>query len=1636
MSSQFDATAHISVDLRGFRSASQQVLRSGGDMERVFRDLHNTLNRVDIVEKNLASDISRTARVYAQVANTARTYATAVQKLDQNSKSAARGAQLMSAAFEHLRSALSAVRGMSEKDAARLQRTLSLYEQMTRVLNQLATAQQRMAAITQNAQRIDQAAARDKARAAEAAQRLAMTHQRLAYATNQSYNANTRYSTSTYALRSSIGELEQGYQQLRNILIAIPKALANAAISQESAFAQVTRVVGEADAASAGLLKAFQGIAQTSPISFEEVAKIGQLGAQIGIGADHLEKFTDTITRFSLTTGVASEEATLLLGRIAEMQHVPISQMENLGSAILALGTASAATDAEILRVNESIATVSNLFGLSVQAVSGLSSALATVKVRPELARGSLTRVFGELRDAAEQGGTQLKQLSAIMNMTSNETVKLFRTNPKDEFFLQFVKGLNDVVKSGGSVRTALGGLGIEAVRDIDAISRLANNYDMLSDSFTLSYTEFAKGTELQRQSKGIYETTANELQNLADAFKNLLAQLGTPLAQSLGDWASFFTDYLLDPFKQFLDILGPVIPILTSVGAAAIAGVAAWAAYQVVLSKVTQSFIAMRELQRNLGVTTIGMNTALQAYRGNLGVTTATTMAAANATRSLQVSVSGLATSLQATGAASAATIAANRNIAITSAQAATANQLMATQMAGQLALVRGAAVGLNTATAVTGPALTTMSAAMQRAVASGTALGSGMQYAGVRSAQAAVGINAAAGAATRMGLAARVSSLAFGPWGLAIAGVGLLLAPLISGMFDFSSSADKVYASAMEASGGTQALTNAIKADTQAAEQGVKPLREIAVSKRDVSAADRQAARSARDAAQARINEITLVAGSVSELKRQAQGHDAGAQAARRYLNEIKKENQTLKDSNAVLGKNTAAIGAQTRNWLMSTAEAAANASGLSKSEEALKKLGETGLNVGDVLTKGLTKPEDAIRRLNRASGDLQKESDFIWEGINSGGPGPNPALERQLGSISKAKNFIDALKKAIREQGDEAAKNATVEQLLGKALDKMGGSAGSVGGKVKLTSENLEDLEVSAEDAQKSINTLASKFEGFGTPLDAFKTAAEGAFGSAKDAIDSFSLSTKGGLDSYLKELDKIAKAQRDWATNLIKISATLGPDIAAQFQELGPQAAPAVEELANLGVSELAKIKPKLAAIGNESVSELAASIIKGSSKIKNASASTASIIANIFGKSAGRSKTSLQFDKVVSDYQALLSTLSKSKAKINISIDDAKAFKSLNDIRTYVNLVNRTKISPKVAIDLIKARGDLDKIAAIIREAEASGKLDAKGKANLQTFLYDQALIALQNKLKGYDAQGLLDPKGKARLSTADYNAKIQALVKLVGAKTLSGLLDPKGRAKLDTKAYYSAIDSLAKLVLSTEQQGKLNPKGSAKLNKREFEALLKALKDAVADANRGKLNPKGSASLDTDSFHRSLGGIVLAANRTGSKIQAALSRTATVSVVYRNANNPPPQRVTYAARGGWIRGPGGPRDDRVPVMGSNKEFMVNARSAKQHADLLEAINSPRGMRQPVAVLNPKAAVAYGRALESVSRVRQHSRLIGAITPDGTLKRRYGRQDVRTGPVINVNNTYPQAEPTSITINRSLAYAAALSGTLP
>lgn len=1635
MATQFDATARINVDLRGFSQAANEITKSGGSMTRIFQNLHVQLNQLEASNKKVSADLLKLLSAFNQISTAAQKYASAITALNRADTS--KGPQQMARAFEQLRAALASVTGLSSREAERLGRTITLYNQMASALQKVARSYQIIRSVSQTDNKQSQAAERQ----AQAAQRLAVEQQRVEVAAQRAANAQARlnaelnssagtmgrFGQSTFAARSSLGEIEQQGRLVLQVFQQIGTVLAGSAISQEQAFAQVSRVVGEAAAEAAGLQKAFQGIAASFPISFEEVARIGQLGAQIGVSANELEDFTKTVARFALTTGVGAEQTTLLLGRIAEMQNVPISQMENLGSAILALGTASAATEEEILRINESIATVGNVFGLSAQAVTGLSAALATLRVRPELARGSLTRVFGEMDAAIQEGGRSLQQLSDVMGMTAKEVVNLRNENP-DEFFLSFIKGVQNSAKEAGGFQQVLRGLGINAVRDIDTITRLANNYNVVADSFGNANLEWSKGSELQRQASGIFDTTAARLQNLADEFKNFAAQAGGPFAQAIGVIAKVMSGLL-----QALTALGPLVPVLGSLTALVVAGGAAWVAYQIILSKTIQSMLATRELQRSLGVSTLSLGTAMQVYRGELAASAGASANLANGLRLANsqmtvgqvaaqrsaASITALGVAQNQTAAATVRQVAANRSLGVSIAASSAATR----QAAANTALMGTAAadaVAANQALAASTFASSRSIAASGAAAAVAT-----RQVAtfGVAQRQMATTINttASAGLAGAAGLTAlgrgaqaaslgaRAASLAFGPWGIAILAVTTLLGPMIGQMFDFTSQADKIAGKAIEAAGGMTALENALKADTEEFRKSGDAIRTYSSAQVGVSRENQRLADSTLRRAKAERDSILATAGSRAELERQANAHGKGAEAARAYLSQLDKADSTIRKANSAIKENSIAIGEQSRQWLVNAAQSAlANSKitdGSNTSKKALEQLKDEGVDVGDTLNKALRDPQAASKELDTAIASLNKT-------ISAGqAPGlANTEYGRQLiedaASATQAKDSLEALQTVFSKLDEKTVKSKAGQELLSKALKEAGQEAVVAGGKIKLTSDNLEDLDSTADDVSQSVDNIAKSIQGFGSPLDAFSAAAKKAMGDSENAVSKFSLSSRSNLNLFLKELDKIAQAQQNWSANLVKISATLGTDIAQGLADLGPEAAPMIQQLANLTTAELEKLKPRLAALGQGSAEELAGGLLKGMASLQGVSEKVRSTIATGLSTALKEAASPAEFNNVVKAYDDLSKQISGKKPKIDVevAVDAVKAGADISKFLAAQKAAKKLNIDADVLFDQAKTAADFNRVASIIQTI-ASAK---KAKVDIDI---DDA---------------------PARLSLKELEAWVKA-------QEVAGLLDAKGKAAMEDGSFRKKVIDLSNLVMGKKATGEFDVNGNGKFNDSEFRRLFEALKNYIAK-EKPKFNFTAIANLQ-DNATPKIGGIIQAMNNLNGRTATAYANT--VQTTYRRQIDQGKRGggSVMAASGGYISGPGGPREDKISAWLSDGEFVVNAAATRKHRALLEKINA-KGAKaskvQPYHYANGgmvqadrSSALMMQRAAASMNTAA--STLVGQVSRNADRKVQMPRTSM--GPVITVNNTYPRDEPTSISVNRSLAYAAALNGTL-
>lgn len=405
------------------------------------------------------------------------------------------------------------------------------------------------------------AALADEQRAA-VSQRVAVANERKAASDDRAAAAARRAADSTLALNDSLSnsryllyDVGATYAVLSAGLLAIPVATTAVATAYQKDFAQVIRTTQDTEGITVGLRNELKDLATDIPLAFGDLSGIASMGGQLGVAEDQLASFTETTAKFVATTDVTQEAAGALFGRLSNTFGMAENDefFNRIGSAIAYVGTNSVATESEIAALLNQIAPLGKNAGMTAEQTVGLAGALASLRVRPELARGTLTRIFADLNRAVDEGGPALEGYARVLGITGDQAAKLWDDKPA-EFFQQFVKGLTDAraasEKGGPSLTSIFDSLGLKATRDVDMLTKLSVGYDVLSKSMTDADQAYQGNTALDDMAKPIFETVAAKITTLASAVKNL--------GDSLGQGT-------LAPLSMFLDLLQGTVEVITN---------------------------------------------------------------------------------------------------------------------------------------------------------------------------------------------------------------------------------------------------------------------------------------------------------------------------------------------------------------------------------------------------------------------------------------------------------------------------------------------------------------------------------------------------------------------------------------------------------------------------------------------------------------------------------------------------------------------------------------------------------------------------------------------------------------------------------------------------------------------------------------------------------------------------------------------------------------------------------------------------------------------------------------------------------------------------------------------------------------
>lgn len=407
------------------------------------------------------------------------------------------------------------------------------------------------------------------------------------------------------------------------MLVGIGGAMAvsaKAAIDFESSLAGVaktTDLAGSAFARNGSPLASFgealRSLSMRIPLNVNELARIAEVGGQLGIETPNLIEFTEVMAALGVSTNLTAEEAATSLARFVKVMGTAQDQFGRLGSVVVDLGNNLPTTESEILTFAQRLAPVARTVGLTEEEVLGLSAAMTSLGIPAERGGTALQRLFIDMDTAVKSGGESLEKFARATNTTAEEFQALFRRSPA-EAFVKLVRSLDQTTAAGGSAAGVLQDLGVIQQRSIQVLLASASGWETVADSISTANEAGEDGNALFEEAARRYGTSASQIQILSNAFTDLRIEVGNALLGSGGLAAG------LDFLREFIRIIKDNLPMVGRL-AATLATVAALRLGANIFSGLKEGFDKLRAMAGAAQGLSRG---AAAAQLGMLGLNTA----------------------------------------------------------------------------------------------------------------------------------------------------------------------------------------------------------------------------------------------------------------------------------------------------------------------------------------------------------------------------------------------------------------------------------------------------------------------------------------------------------------------------------------------------------------------------------------------------------------------------------------------------------------------------------------------------------------------------------------------------------------------------------------------------------------------------------------------------------------------------------------------------------------------------------------------------------------------------------------------------------------------------------------------------
>lgn len=342
---------------------------------------------------------------------------------------------------------------------------------------------------------------------------------------------------------------------------------------------------GQLTAEGLELRDGLRAMALEIPVSVNELARIGQLGGQLGVPRDQLLGFIETIALLGVSTDLSTDEAAESFAKLGNIMGVEASELSDwtfaMGNALVQLGNNFAAREPQILSMTMRLAAAGSQAGFTTEDLLGIATALAAMGIPAELGGTAVSRMFTQMSDAAAtfklgEVNDQLAEMSRLTGLTNEEMVNFINTDPNGAF-LAIVNALALLNDEGTFTSSILADMEVGGVRALAVFQALTGNTDLLTDAQRQANEASEKGIALQSEAEIFFGTLNNVVILLKNAFNDLgieifdmynsdLKNLVTEISNTITKFKEMNPE-TLKSIVRFLLIAAAVGPIVTALG-------------------------------------------------------------------------------------------------------------------------------------------------------------------------------------------------------------------------------------------------------------------------------------------------------------------------------------------------------------------------------------------------------------------------------------------------------------------------------------------------------------------------------------------------------------------------------------------------------------------------------------------------------------------------------------------------------------------------------------------------------------------------------------------------------------------------------------------------------------------------------------------------------------------------------------------------------------------------------------------------------------------------------------------------------------------------------------------------------------